>query len=109
MKIARDGWPVVGMAAGTLGPVAAIGVLAGHPVAVHAPARTRFGRFVRGPGRSASLPGVTAIVARGSRLTRDQSSSAAPSRSVTAPAMRSTSSRPLSASSSGAPEETTVT
>ena len=34
MTIARDGWPVIGMAAGTLGPVAAIGVLAGHPVAV---------------------------------------------------------------------------
>lgn len=34
MRIAREGWAVVGMAAGILGPVALIGVAAGHPVAV---------------------------------------------------------------------------
>ena len=34
MTIAREAWPVIGMAAGTLGPVAVIGVLAGHPLAV---------------------------------------------------------------------------
>src|SRR5262245_8472638 len=34
IPIAREGWPVIGMAAGVLGVVAAVGVAAGHPVAV---------------------------------------------------------------------------
>lgn len=34
MSIAREGWPVIGAAAGVLGVVAAVGILAGHPVAV---------------------------------------------------------------------------
>src|SRR4051812_5182714 len=83
-------------------------IVGGQPVAVQAPARTTFGRPVSAPRRCASLPGRTAIVACGSRLTLDHISSASPSRSVTAPAIRSTSSRPRRASSSGAPEETTV-
>src|SRR5512133_632576 len=83
-------------------------IVAGQPVAVHAPARVTFGRLVSGPGRCCSLPGRTAIVAAGSRLMRDQSNSAAPSRPVSSEAIRSTSSRPRSSSSSGAPEETTV-
>lgn len=34
IPIAREGWAVIGMVAGVLGPVAVIGVVAGHPVAV---------------------------------------------------------------------------
>ena len=34
MRIAREGWAVIGMAAGVLGPVAVVGAAAGHPVAV---------------------------------------------------------------------------
>src|SRR5438874_6210421 len=86
----------------------ALSIVAGQPVAVHAPARVTVGRDVRGPGRSAAVPGRSAIVARGSRLTRAQSSSPRPSRSVSSPATRSTSSRPRSSISSGAPLETTV-
>src|SRR5262249_52253047 len=33
-RIAREGWAVIGVAAGVLGPVAAVGALAGHPIAV---------------------------------------------------------------------------
>ena len=34
MKIAREGWPVIGTAAGVLGLVGVIGALAGHPLAL---------------------------------------------------------------------------
>jgi phosphatidylserine decarboxylase len=34
VSIAREGWPVIATAAGVLGVVAAIGTLAGHPVAI---------------------------------------------------------------------------
>jgi phosphatidylserine decarboxylase len=34
VRIAREGWAVIGMAAGVLGPVAIVGAAAGHPVAV---------------------------------------------------------------------------
>ncbi|HEV7734801.1 MAG TPA: phosphatidylserine decarboxylase family protein [Candidatus Binatia bacterium] len=34
IPIAREGWRVIGVVAGVLGPVAVIGTLAGHPVAV---------------------------------------------------------------------------
>ena len=34
MSIAREGWPVIAAAAGVLGVVGAVGILAGHPVAV---------------------------------------------------------------------------
>jgi phosphatidylserine decarboxylase len=34
VKIAREGWPVIGMAAGVLGLVGAVGALAGHPTAL---------------------------------------------------------------------------
>ena len=53
------------------------------------------------PGARRPRPG--AIVACGSRLTRDQRSSASPSRSVSGAAISSTSSRPRTSSSSGAP------
>src|SRR4029077_159497 len=86
----------------------ALSIVAGQPVAVHAPARVTSGRSVHGPGRNAAVPGRSATVAFGSRLTRDQSSSAWPSRSVTCPAIRSTSSRPRTSISSGTPLETTV-
>ena len=58
----------------------ALSIVAGQPVSVHAPARTTLGRLVSTPGRR--RPGRSAIVAYGSRLTRDQRSSASPSRSV---------------------------
>jgi len=45
----------------------ALSIVAGQPVAVHAPARVTFGRAVSTPRRSRSLPGRTAIVAAGSR------------------------------------------
>src|SRR5439155_26014934 len=61
----------------------ALSIVAGQPVAVQAPARVTFAREVRGPGRSAPVPGRSATVACGSRLTRDQVSSAGPSRSRT--------------------------
>src|SRR5918996_1096780 len=83
-------------------------MVAGQPVPVHAPARATFARPVSGPGRSAAVPGRAANVAAGSRLTRDQSSSARPSRRVTSPARSSTSPRPRTSSNSGAPLETTV-
>ena len=34
MTIAREGWPVIGTAAGVLGLVAAVGTLAGHPLSI---------------------------------------------------------------------------
>lgn len=34
MTIAREGWPVIGTAAGVLGLVGAVGTLAGHPAAI---------------------------------------------------------------------------
>ncbi len=34
MRIAREGWPVIGTAAGVLGLVAGVGTLAGHPAAL---------------------------------------------------------------------------
>ncbi len=34
MTIAREGWPVIGTAAGVLGLVGAVGALAGHPAAL---------------------------------------------------------------------------
>jgi phosphatidylserine decarboxylase len=34
VTIARDGWPVIGTAAGVLGLVGAVGTLAGHPAAL---------------------------------------------------------------------------
>ena len=34
MAIAREGWPVIGTAAGVLGLVGAVGALAGHPAAL---------------------------------------------------------------------------
>ena len=34
MKIAREGWPVIGTAAGVLGLVGVVGALAGHPLAL---------------------------------------------------------------------------
>src|SRR5262245_33438494 len=34
MRIAREGWPVIGMVAGVLGVAGAVGALAGHPVAL---------------------------------------------------------------------------
>src|SRR4051794_1790555 len=83
-------------------------IVAGQPGPGHAPPRVAFRRFVRGPGRRGSLPGGTPSLAAGSRLTRDQSSSASPRRPVSSPAIRSTSSRPRSSISWGAPEETTV-
>src|SRR5581483_222616 len=84
----------------------ALSIVAGQPVSVHVPARATFGRAVCTPGLT--VPGRSAIVAFGSRLTRDQTSSASPSRSVSWPAMRSTSSRPRTSMSSGTPLETTV-
>src|SRR5262245_26695841 len=59
----------------------ALSIVAGQPVSVHAPARARPGRTSPGAGRR--TPGRSAIVASGSRLTRDQSSSPPPRRSVT--------------------------
>ena len=53
--------------------------------------------------RNLRVPGRAAKVARGSRLTRDQRSSASPRRSVRASATRSTRPRPRTSSSSGAP------
>src|SRR5581483_8174770 len=84
----------------------ALSIVAGQPVSVHAPARTMFGRDVSTPGRT--TPGRRAIVALGSRLTRDHTSSASPSRSVNCWAMRSTRPRPRTSISSGTPLETTV-
>ena len=34
MRIAREGWPVIGTAAGVLGLVGVVGALAGHPLAL---------------------------------------------------------------------------
>ena len=60
----------------------ALSIVAGQPVRVHAPARASpCSDAAR--ARERSTPGRSAIVASGSRLTRDQSSSASPSRSVT--------------------------
>ena len=81
-------------------------MVAGQPVSVQVPARATFACEVATPGRS--TPGRSATVAYGSRLTRDQRSSALPSRSVSCAATRSTSSRPRTSSSSGTPLETTV-
>jgi hypothetical protein len=54
----------------------ALSIVAGQPVAVQAPARVTSGREVSGPGLFAAVPGRSATVAFGSRLTRDQRSSA---------------------------------
>src|SRR5947209_18280376 len=63
----------------------ALSIVAGQPVSVHAPARATFGRDVSTPGRS--TPGRKAMVAYGSRLTRDHRSSTSPRRSVSWPAI----------------------
>ena len=86
----------------------AASIVAGQSDATQAPARTTFGLEVRIVHRSLRVPGRAAKVARGSRLTRDQSNSAAPSRSVSASAIRSTNPRPRTSSRSGTPLETTV-
>jgi len=77
----------------------ALSIVAGQPVSVHVPARTTSGRPVETPGARHS--GAAAIVANGSRLTRDHKSSAAPSRPVSCPAIRSTSFFPRMSSRSG--------
>lgn len=48
----------------------ALSMVAGHPVAVHAPARYRPGASVRAPGRRRPTPGVGANVAVRSRVTK---------------------------------------
>src|SRR5205085_11816183 len=83
----------------------ALSIVTGQPVSSQAPARATPSRT--GPGRGRFTPGRSAIVACGSRLTRDQRSSASPSRPVSSRAISSTISRPRSAPSSGAPLETT--
>ena len=55
MTIAREGWPVIGTAAGVLGLVGAVGTLAGHPAAL-VPLVVAVGfclYFFRDPERSA--------------------------------------------------------
>jgi phosphatidylserine decarboxylase len=55
MKIAREGWPVIAMAAGVLGIVGVVGALAGHPAAL-VPAVLAVGAFLwffRDPERRA--------------------------------------------------------
>src|SRR5207248_9156480 len=85
----------------------AFSIVGGQPSEdVHAPARATPAETAPAGGRS--IPGRRAMVASGSRLTRDQSTSACPRRSTSCRAMRSTSSRPRSSISSGAPLETTV-
>ena len=73
--------------AATLPDRTALSIVAGHPVEVHAPARVTLPREVSGPGRSAAVPGRSATVACGSRLTRDHMRSAGPRRSVSWAAM----------------------
>ena len=70
-------------------------MVAGQPVCVHAPALTTPGRSVSGPGRWRGGPGRPAKVACGSRLTRDQSSSAGPRRSTMARSHRARRARGL--------------
>src|SRR5438093_5752763 len=81
-------------------------IVAGQPVSVHAPARAMRSRTRPGAGRT--TPGRRAIVASGSRLTRDQSTSASPNRSLTSPTMTARSSLPRRSISSGTPLEMTV-
>ena len=57
MAIAREGWPVIGTAAGVLGLVGAVGTLAGHPASL-VPLVVAVGfclYFFRDPERSAPL------------------------------------------------------
>src|SRR5262249_46963765 len=86
----------------------ALSIVAGQPVPVHAPPRARPGRTRPRPGGARCTPERNAIRASGPRLTRDQRTSASPSRSVTWPAIRSTRTRPRISISSGTPLDTTV-
>ena len=86
----------------------AASIVAGQSEAVHAPARYTCSRDVCIGHRRLRVPGRAAKVARGSRLTRDQRSSASPSRSRSASAIVSTRPLPRISSSSGTPLETTV-
>src|SRR5581483_6701227 len=85
----------------------ALSIVAGQPVAVQAPARKRPGTFVAAAGRCRAVPGTPRNVARGSRVTKKERTSAdraAGSRSASAARNSSRSSSEVRSPYASAPE-----